>query len=306
VTPYEVLKASGHVEKFSDFMVKDSKTGDIYRADKLLEEWVDGQLEANPTMAEETKKELLLVRAHADAYNQSELGEVFTKYSIMAPQTGNPLSPPEPFNLSFVLPFVCFFPLFQVFKTSIGPAGDRDAFLRPETAQGIFVNFRRLLEENNSRLPFAAAQIGLSYRNEIAPRDKLLRVREFQQAEIEHFCDFESSEHPKLPFVLDTICSFWTSDAQTSHHEPKRMTIREALESKTLENETLAYYLARTWQFCDSLGFNLEKVRFRQHLDNEMVPFFPPSSHLTLNTSQKGTLRPRLLGSRNQNNIRLG
>jgi glycyl-tRNA synthetase len=209
------FRASGHVEKFSDFMVKDSKTGDIYRADKLLEEWVDGQLEANPTMAEETKKELLLVRAHADAYNQSELGEVFTKYSIMAPQTGNPLSPPEPFNLSFVLPFVCFFPLFQVFKTSIGPAGDRDAFLRPETAQGIFVNFRRLLEENNSRLPFAAAQIGLSYRNEIAPRDKLLRVREFQQAEIEHFCDFESSEHPKLPFVLDTICSFWTSDAQT-------------------------------------------------------------------------------------------
>jgi hypothetical protein len=92
----------------------------------------------------------------------------------------------------------------------------------------------------------------------------------------------------------------------SAHHEPKRMTIREALESKTLENETLAYYLARTWQFCDSLGFNLEKVRFRQHLDNEMVPFFPPSSHLTLNTSQKGTLRPRLLGSRNQNNIRLG
>ncbi len=60
-------------------------------------------------------------------------------------------------------------------------------FLRPETAQGIFTNFRRLLEANNNRMPFAAAQIGLAFRNEIAPRSGLLRVREFQMAEIEHF-----------------------------------------------------------------------------------------------------------------------
>lgn len=78
-----------------------------------------------------------------------------------APATGNELSEPYPFNL--------------MFQTSIGPTGKDAGFLRPETAQGIFVNFRRLLEQNAGKMPFAAAQIGTAYRNEIAPRGGLLR-----------------------------------------------------------------------------------------------------------------------------------
>ena len=78
-----------------------------------------------------------------------------------APTTGNTLSEPFPFNL--------------MFSTSIGPAGNMPGFLRPETAQGIFVNFKRLLSYNGGRLPFAAAQIGLAYRNEISPRGGLIR-----------------------------------------------------------------------------------------------------------------------------------
>lgn len=78
-----------------------------------------------------------------------------------APTTGNTLSKPFPFNL--------------MFSTSIGPAGNMPGFLRPETAQGIFVNFKRLVTFNGGRVPFAAAQIGLAYRNEISPRGGLIR-----------------------------------------------------------------------------------------------------------------------------------
>ncbi len=74
-----------------------------------------------------------------------------------------------------------------MFGTKIGPSGALTGFLRPETAQGLFVNFKRLLDYNNGRVPFAAAQIGLGFRNEIAPKNGLLRVREFTMAEIEHF-----------------------------------------------------------------------------------------------------------------------
>lgn len=82
---------------------------------------------------------------------------------VKAMDTGNDVSDPFPFNL--------------MFETSIGPAGNLRGFLRPETAQGIFVNFRKLLEFNGGRVPFAAATIGQAYRNEIAPRAGLLRVR---------------------------------------------------------------------------------------------------------------------------------
>lgn len=83
-----------------------------------------------------------------------------------------------------------------MFGSNIGPTGDSRGFFRPETAQGIFVDFKRLLEFNNGWVPFAAAQIGLGFRNEIAPRQGLLWVWEFTMAEIEHFYDPTNKKHP--------------------------------------------------------------------------------------------------------------
>jgi glycyl-tRNA synthetase len=85
-----------------------------------------------------------------------------------------------------------------MFNTQIGPTGKLTGYLRPETAQGIFVNFRRLLDANSGRMPFAAAQIGLAFRNEIAPRAGLLRVREFTLAEIEHFVKPDDKRHSRF------------------------------------------------------------------------------------------------------------
>jgi glycyl-tRNA synthetase len=101
--------------------------------------------------------------AQLDGYTMDEMGAVLRKYAMRSPSTGNALTDPIPFNL--------------MFPTSIGPTGQLKGFLRPETAQGIFVNFKRLLEFNQGRIPFAAAQIGAGFRNEISPRQGLIRVR---------------------------------------------------------------------------------------------------------------------------------
>ena len=123
----------------------------------------------------------------ADSYSKAELTLAYKKYEIKSEQ-GNDLSEPDDFNL--------------IFETQIGPQGGSKGYLRPETAQGIFVNFKKLLDFNNGRLPFAAAQIGLGFRNEISPRAGLLRLREFAMAEIEHFLDPTNKLHPKFKIGL--------------------------------------------------------------------------------------------------------
>lgn len=103
-------------------------------------------------------------------------------------------------------------------------------YLRPETAQGIFVNFKRLLEYNQGRLPFAAAQVGNAFRNEISPRSGLLRVREFTMAEIEHFFDPADSSHPKFDAVKNTKMTLYSAHNQTNNENAIELTIGEAVQ----------------------------------------------------------------------------
>ena len=150
LTPEVVLKTSGHVERFTDLMVKDVETGECFRADKLLEDAIDNLIKENPTMSSEDKENHLRVQRQADAFTPEELDKLLMEYDCKGP-SGQAYSPSFPFNL--------------MFKTSIGPEGTAVGFLRPETAQGLFVNFRRLLDLNANKMPFAAAQIGLGFRN---------------------------------------------------------------------------------------------------------------------------------------------
>lgn len=150
LTPECVLKTSGHVDRFTDLMVKDPENGQCFRADKLLEDAIDYLLEQNPTMPSEQREEHLRIQRQADAYSPQELDDMLVKYDCKAP-SGQPYSSSFPFNL--------------MFRTSIGPEGTSVGYLRPETAQGLFVNFKRLLDANAQKMPFAAAQIGLGFRN---------------------------------------------------------------------------------------------------------------------------------------------
>ncbi len=145
--------------------------------------------------------------------------------------------------------------------------------MRPETAQGMFVNFSRLLEFNGGKLPFAASQIGQAFRNEIAPRSGLLRVREFTLAEIEHFVNPADKRHPKFPSVANLVLTLYPRENQTGTKQMVQMTIGQAVSSGTVANETLGYFIARTYLFLLAAGIKQERLRFRQHLRDEMAHY---------------------------------
>ncbi|XP_047095288.1 glycine--tRNA ligase, mitochondrial 1-like [Lolium rigidum] len=259
VTPEVVLKASGHVEKFTDLMVKDEKTGTCYRADHLLKDFCKDKLEKDLTLSPETAAEFKHVLAVLDDLSPEQLGAKIKEYGIVAPDTKNPLSAPYPFNL--------------MFQTSIGPAGLSVGYMRPETAQGIFVNFKDLYNYNGQKLPFAAAQIGQAFRNEISPRQGLLRVREFTLAEIEHFVDPEDKSHPKFADVADLEFLMFPRDLQLSGESAKLLKLADAVSKGTVNNETLGYFIGRVYLFLTRLGIDKSRLRFRQHLPNEMAHY---------------------------------
>ncbi|ANQ10550.1 Glycyl-tRNA synthetase [Plasmodium coatneyi] len=313
ITPYNVLKTSGHVDRFTDLMIRDAVTGDFYRADKYIAEYLtskveeakkkkqenntakrtegddgsmdkrDNKLEQDSQM-DDPEKMMAIVR-RLDGMNEQEIKDVIKQYDIKSPAK-NDFVGPFPFNL--------------MFQTRIGPKEDVEnnpaqrgksnessthvdanslnsvAFLRPETAQGIFVNFKKLLEYNGGKMPFAGAQIGLGFRNEISPRNGLLRVREFEMAEIEYFVNPEKKCHEKYHLFKHLILPLYPREEQLAsgeHSHVVYMEIEEAVTKGIIANEALAYFLARTYLFLLKCGINKDGLRFRQHLPTEMAHY---------------------------------
>ena len=259
ITPEIVLKTSGHVDKFTDYAVKDVKTGQCFRADKLIKEWIEKE-KKKKKLTEEKIKELDELAIKIDNYEEKELDEIIERYNICSPDTGNKLSKSYKFNL--------------MFETQIGPTGGCRGFLRPETAQGHFVNFKHLLDFNNNRIPFGSASIGLGFRNEIAPRSGLLRVREFTMAEIEYFVDPLKKGHKKFNSIKDLKLPLWSAKNQLSGKSIENdITLGEAVEKKIIDNETLGYFLGKTYLFLIEIGIQKEGIRFRQHTPKEMAHY---------------------------------
>ncbi|KAI3818954.1 hypothetical protein L1987_12776 [Smallanthus sonchifolius] len=173
------------------------QTGNCYRADHLLKDNCKDKLENDLDISADKAAELKHVLAVLDDLSAEQLGAKIKEYGIVAPDTKNPLSDPYLFNL--------------MFQTSIGPSGLSSGsvmYMRHETAQGIFVNFKDLYYYNGNKLPFAAAQIGQAFRNE-----------------------------------------------------------------GIVNNQTLAYFIGRVYLFLTRLGIDEERLRFRQHLPNEMAHY---------------------------------
>lgn len=288
LTPHDVLKTSGHVDKFSDWMCKDPKNGEIIRADHFVEEVLSARLkgdkEARGVKVEEKEEdpskkkrkvkgtkaakledavvqEYEEILAKIDNYNGAELGELIKKYEMKNPNTGVEPEPPIAFNL--------------MFQTAIGPSGVLQGYLRPETAQGQFLNFAKLLEFNQHQMPFASASVGKSFRNEISPRAGLLRVREFLMAEIEHYVDpAGGKKHARFNEVKDVELVLLNRHTQLAGKtDVEKITIGKAVADGIVDNETLGYFLARIQLFLKKIGINQEKVRFRQHMANEMAHY---------------------------------
>lgn len=195
--------ASGHVEAFTDPLVEDKITHRRYRADHLIESW----LQQNPQPAP----------IDVEGLDIDEMARLIADLGIQSPD-GNPLTAPRHFNI--------------MFETAIGAvAGEKSrVYLRGETAQGIFTNFKQVLDSTRVTLPFGIAQLGKSFRNEITTGQFVFRTLEFEQAEIEYFFDPEQSD-------WQTLFDGW--------------------------KETM-------WRFVvQKLGVRPEKLRWRRHSDRE-------------------------------------
>jgi glycyl-tRNA synthetase len=196
-----IWKASGHTTTFNDPLVEDLKTKKRYRADHLLED------------AGHSAEGLTLV----------ELAAKLKEHDVKSPE-GNPISEPKIFNL-----------LFPVYMGAL-QNDDSLAYLRGETAQGMFTNFKNILDSFSPKLPFGIAQIGRSFRNEIAPRDYIFRVRELEIMEFEYFIkestwekEFENwrSEYHKwfenLGFDKDDVKEVELDEKDRAHYSKRTM-----------------------------------------------------------------------------------
>lgn len=262
LTPRPVLDASGHTEKFNDLMLTDMTTKALYRADQYIAAYLKERAEKETD--HDKKKQYEKDAEDVDGMTKEQMMALMAKYNIKSPE-GNEFSEPAPFNL--------------MFNTRVGPgARSIEAFLRPETAQGIFVNFTRLLNANRGSLPFAAAQVGAGYRNEISPRNGLVRCREFQMAEIEHFADPEQlNNFPKFETVKNLKVKLFPASIQELEDEEKRIpieiTLEDAIAQHVVSHKTLGYYIGRVYLFLCEIGIQPDTIRFRMHRKNEMAHY---------------------------------
>jgi len=241
IMPEAVFEASGHLDGFDDMLVECPECGESHRADHLIEDNTDVE--------------------EAESLPVPEVEELIRDHDLRCPSCDAELSdePVEDFNL--------------MFETSIGPGSGQPGYMRPETAQGIFVEFPRLKEYARNRLPFGVTQIGPAYRNEISPRKGIIRVREFTQAELETFIDPEEDE-PPLREVADVEVTLYPADEQESEDgEAYTTTVGEAVEEGVIGSEWVGYYLGVAQEWYERIGVDMDRFRFRQHLPGELAHY---------------------------------
>jgi len=244
VAPEPVFKASGHLDAFSDIYVECTKCGETYRADHLA-----AGMHENPA-----------------SLSEEQLGRLLRDNQVKCAACGGELTSPRRFNL--------------MFKTQIGAGKGKTAYLRPETAQGMFVNFAQVYRYGREKLPVGAVQIGRSFRNEISPRQGLLRLREFSMMEAELFVHPDVKTWPKFASVKDESLSLVPSSG-----EPRIMKLGDAVQSRVIANETLAYFMWLTQRFVVDIGLDPKRLRFRQHAKTEMAHYAADCWDLEAETS---------------------
>ncbi len=224
-----VFEASGHLSSFADPIVKCTKCNSTFRADRLISEVAGIEIPENA--------------------NLEEFDCTIKQNQIRCQKCGGAFADTKKFNM--------------MFRVGVGPE-EEPAYLRPETCQSIFVDFARLYKTMRGRLPLGVAQVGKSFRNEISPRQSLLRLREFYQAEIEVFCNpHKLDEVERFSEVADTAIRIQIDDKVV------KMSCAEAIESGCVPNRFVAYYLGMLAEFYEKTGINTARSRFRKLGDKE-------------------------------------
>ncbi|MFH0969973.1 MAG: glycine--tRNA ligase [Candidatus Diapherotrites archaeon] len=234
--PEIVFKASGHLENFNDPLVICETCKTPYRADKLIEEKLEHEIPEGASL---------------DFFDQK-----IAELKLVCPKDKKPFGRTTKFNL--------------MMQVNIGATHGNVSYLRPEACQSIFLAFPRIWKSGRIKLPIGIGQAGKAYRNEIAPRQGLLRTREFEQMDMEIFFNPRKiNEIEKWEEVKEYALNLYLLSDKQTH----AITCEEAVEQKIVSGKIIAYYLARTQQFFASLHIPLEKIRFRE-LEKEARAFY--------------------------------
>ncbi len=240
-----VFAASGHLENFVDPVVSCSRCGLIVRADRLISEKTG---------------EIIPERLENEEYNR-----LLEEHGIRCPKCKSELGVVSKFNM--------------MFRVGVGAAGD-ESYLRPETCQSIFVDFPRLFKIMRGKLPFAVGQLGKSFRNEIAPRQSLMRLREFYQAEVEVFFNPESVDDFEKFGEVKSYGLLLLLDG-----EVEAIPCGRCVEEGLIPNELVGYYLAVMQQFYEEAGVDMKRLRFRRLSDDEKAFYAKVAFDLEVETS---------------------
>jgi len=227
ILPRAVFEASGHLQSFTDPFVRCAKCGSVFRPDKLIEE--------------KTKEPV------PEKLADSDYDALMEKAGVRCLKCGSKLAGTSRFNM--------------MFRVGIGPAQE-EAYLRPETCQSIFVDFPLLFKTQRGRLPLGIAQVGRSFRNEIAPRQGLIRLRELNQAEVEVFFNPKKTDDPRFSATQEDRVTVVTPDGVT-----KTDTVTSFLSAGLIPNRLIAHYLALIVRFYEGAGVSRELLRFRMLSD---------------------------------------
>lgn len=237
ITPQRVLEASGHVENFKDPMTECTNCHRRFRADQLVKE----------ATGEET-----------EGLSLEQLGKLLSK--VKCPECGGVLGAPQYF--------------MTMFKTSIGPYDEDPAYGRPEAAQGIFVDFRRVYEVMREKIPLGIAQIGTVLRNEISPRQGPIRLREFTIMDFELFFDPDNPDCPYLSEVRDEMLTIVTETSRTKGSEDAtQIRTIDAVERGAIKSSWAAYFMAQSKRFLAQLGIKPSDQRFFEKLPSERAHY---------------------------------
>jgi len=232
ILPKEVFEASGHLRSFNDPIVQCTKCNALFRANTLIEEKI--------------KKHI------PESISTSEMDSIIEKHNIACPKCNGKLGKVRLFNM--------------MMKVLIGAMQNQECYLRPETCQNIFLDFIRLFKSGRENLPIGIAQAGSSFRNEIAPKQTLLRERELGQMEIEIFFNPEKINSVEN---FDKVSGYMLRLQKLGKENVEDISCIKAVEKKIVSGKLIAYWLARLQQFYEKCGIAREKMRFRELGDDE-------------------------------------
>ena len=240
ITHPKVWKASGHVDNFFDYQVSCDKCKNSFRADSLIEE---------------------ILGIDADGLAPIEMEEIIKKNKIVCPKCKGSLGKPVAYSL--------------MFSTNVG-AGETGmiSYLRPETAQSIFVNFKNVVDSQRLKLPFGIAQIGKAFRNEISPRNFLFRLREIEQIEIEFFAHPKKiDECPYFDKIKDFELLFLARENQSHDAKSKKEMKVKIKDLLKRSNPWQLYWLYEVYSWYVRYGVKEANLRVREHLKDELAHY---------------------------------